>query len=69
MDNKELKNWNEYSSIREALDYITPPRSKVDVACPECGKQLWRRNDIILTSYPPQYKYECECGWTGYTFR
>ena len=67
MIEKELQSWKSYNA-KLPMNY-PEDREKVNVACPECGKQLWRRNDIILTSYPPQYKYECECGWTGYTFR
>lgn len=65
---EELRTWEDYSSIKQAFDFI-PARTRVDVACPECGKQLWRRNDIVLTSYPAQYQYECDCGWVGYAFR
>ena len=40
-------------------------REKTDIECPKCGKYIYRRTDIILTSYPPQYRYECDCGWVG----
>ena len=41
----------------------------VDVECPECGKKLWKRLDVVLTSIPPQYRYECKgCGWVGYNY-
>lgn len=36
-----------------------------EIECPKCGKHIWRRTDIVLTTYPPQYVYECECGWSG----
>ena len=30
--------------------------------CPKCGSDL---QDIVLTSYPPQYQKYCgNCGWT-----
>ena len=41
---------------------------KTDIDCPDCGKKVYMRTDIILTTYPPQYQYECECGWVGYSF-
>lgn len=43
-------------------------RELTDIECPECGKKIYRRTDVVLTSYPPQYNYECDCGWkeTGY---
>lgn len=43
-------------------------RTQVDVECPVCGRKLWRRNDIVLTTYPPKYRYECDCGWWGSAF-
>lgn len=30
--------------------------------CPECGLELYRDN-ITLTTYPPQNCYYCECGF------
>ena len=45
----------------------TVTRIKTDIECPKCGKYIWKRLDIVLTSIPPQYQYECDdCGWTGY---
>lgn len=38
-----------------------------DIECPRCGKKLFQRTDRVLTSYPPQYQYECECGFVGYS--
>lgn len=39
---------------------------KTDIDCPICGKKILKRTDIVPTSYPAQYQYECECGWVGY---
>lgn len=50
--------WPEYSNYKQT-----------DIECPKCGKKVKMRTDIVLTSYPPQYQYECECGWVGYSFR
>lgn len=41
-------------------------RHKTDIDCPECGKKIYRRDDIVLASNPPKYQYECDCGWVGY---
>lgn len=30
--------------------------------CPECGLEL-HRDDIVLTTYPAQYSYYCDCGF------
>lgn len=48
---------------------IWEERTQVDVECPLCGKKVYRRNDIVLTSYPAQYRYECDCGWSGSAYR
>lgn len=39
---------------------------ETDIDCPRCGKKIFKRLDIVLTSYPAQYQYECKCGWIGY---
>lgn len=43
-------------------------RKITDIECPKCGKLVYKRTDIVLTSYPAQYQYECDCGWIGYAF-
>lgn len=60
--------WEDYEKLRPIKAEIYQARTQVDVKCPECGKKIWRRNDIVLTSYPAQYQYECDCGWVGYAF-
>ena len=41
---------------------------KTSIECPKCGKNLYLRTDIILTSFPEKYQYECtECGFVGYS--
>ena len=57
-----MKTWEEYINEDIYGERYTP----VDVKCPKCKHRLYRI-DVILTGYPPQYKYECiECGWVGY---
>ena len=62
--NQELQTWEEFKLLINTDNYL-PARTQVNVACPECGRLLWRRNDVILTTYPAQYQYECDCGWVG----
>lgn len=32
--------------------------------CPKCGGQVRRNETMVLTSYPPQYRFECDnCGY------
>ena len=53
------------------IDYKPEPMKEevyklMDVECPICGKQIYKRLDLVLTSNPPQYIYECKkCGWSG----
>lgn len=60
--------WNEFKNQAPLEVYFTN-KEKTDIKCPECGKYIYRRTDIVLTSYPAQYQYECDCGWVGYAFR
>jgi len=55
----------------EHIEHVHPMnRVKTKIACPECGKPLYRRTDIILTCNPPADKYECDaCGWSGTAMR
>lgn len=46
----------------------TFPSKKTDIDCPDCGKKIYMWTDVVLDTYPPQYQYECECGWVGYSF-
>lgn len=60
--------WETYSKASPDM-YMYNPREQVNVACPKCGAKIYRRNDITLTTYPPQYRYECDaCGWWGSAF-
>ena len=57
--------WEDYqpTPMREEVYRI------VDVECPNCGTKLHKRIDIILTSNPPKYYYECpKCNWTGINY-
>ena len=55
--------WEEYQKQQRA---IPPDKVLVDVECPKCGMKIYRRTDVVLTTYPPMHGYVCEnCGWTG----
>lgn len=55
-------------------DYKPKPMKDIyekqtNIECPKCGSKIYKRLDIVLTSYPPQYQYECHnCGWIGYNY-
>lgn len=49
------------------VDEYNNNREITDIDCPYCQKRkIYVRNDIIYTSIPPQYRYECDCGWSGF---
>lgn len=55
--------WDEYQDHNWIL---CDNREQTNIECPECGALIWRKTDIVLTSYPPKFQYECDaCGWTG----
>ena len=58
--------WEEFLQHKLPLRSPIISRIKTDIECPKCKRNLWRRMDLVLTSNPPQYQYECECGWVGY---
>ena len=41
-------------------DYKPKPKKdvyekQINVECPKCGSKIYKRLDIVLTSYPPQH--------------
>ena len=59
--------WEEFST-KAPKEMVFEAKEQVNVECPKCGKKIWRRNDIVLATFPAQYRYECECGWWGSSF-
>jgi len=57
--------WDEFVKTVPS-ELVFQNRIRTDICCPKCGKNIYKRTDIVLTSYPAQYQYECECGWVGY---
>lgn len=60
--------WEEFKNQKPEENLFTN-LIKTNIECPKCQKKLYKRTDIVLTSYPAQYQYECECGWIGYAFK
>lgn len=58
--------WEEYNPYPSGFGI---KRMETEIECPECGNKLYKRTDIILTTVPPKYQYECRhCGYIGYKF-
>ena len=60
----------EWDSFKNTMtsEYFFPNKVETNIKCPNCGRNLFERTDIVLTSNPPQYQYECECGFVNYAF-
>lgn len=64
MSNQEiLTPWKEFVEEKKRI-----PRDSesTQIACPECGKRIYRRTNLVLTTYPPMHLYFCKCGWKGH---
>lgn len=59
--------WEDFENYYSNMNMTLSNYVLTDIECPECGKFLFKRRDIVLTSYPPQYQYECACGFVGYS--
>lgn len=58
--------WEDFVQKQEAKKELMVGMRKVDIQCPECGKDIFLLTNIILTSYPPKNSYICKnCGWGG----
>lgn len=63
--NITLKPWD----IGTPSYYCQPDWSDTDFACPDCGGQMQRQNNVVYTSNPPMYGYRCKkCGAFHYRF-
>lgn len=55
--------WEDFLNVDISSNYNG--QVQTDIACPECGRNIYLDNTIVLTSYPCKYKYWCSCGWYG----
>ena len=61
--------WSEFQSQERVRKFalIEKTLEPTDIECPKCGAFIYRKTDVVLTSYPPQHIYLCKgCGWQGY---
>jgi hypothetical protein len=52
----------------QPIDFMDQHKVPTLIECPKCGKHIFLDNTVVLTSFPPQYCYWCECGWTGSSY-
>ena len=58
--------WEEFNKPLPMED--NPRYQKTDIECPECKKFIYKDIGVMLMTDPPQYRYVCECGWSGYSY-
>jgi len=59
--------WDEYIAAQH-INNLPNMMKRTNILCPVCGKYIYKNLGVILTTYPPQYRYECECGWNEVSF-
>lgn len=60
--------WDEFTVSIE----VEPHRryEVTEIECPLCGELIYKDNDMMLPSNPPQYEYRCfGCVRIGYAFK
>lgn len=61
----DLIPWEEFVEAQGGCQYANAEPTQI--ACPMCGKRIYKRTDIILSCYPPKRQYFCgTCDWVGY---
>lgn len=58
--------WEEFKN--QSNIFIDDRQVETLIKCPRCGNRIYLDNSVVLTSYPPQYRYWCKCGWEGSAF-
>lgn len=57
--------WEDYQK-NDKMNCQAITRESTNIKCPKCGKLIYRNVQTVLTTYPVQYRYECDaCGWFG----
>ena len=68
---RDLPDEEEYVKLyRPQMDLALNIKSEPKYRCPKCGGIMRKCCDFVLTTYPPQYRYECDdCDYsTTFTF-
>lgn len=56
--------WDEHTATAAKWYSNMNMKERTNILCPKCGQYIYRDLGTVLTTYPPQYRYECECGWS-----
>ena len=58
--------WENYLESLIISDVNERKWTPMNIACPKCGKPIYKNVMYTLASNPPRYQYKCiECGWGG----
>ncbi len=60
-----LKEFDDDRMNSYSIDLNKPLKN--NIACPECGKEMYDSTPMItLTSNPPRKNIHCDCGYIGF---
>ena len=63
------KEYSELSEAKKSVSQFNAQWSEPKYQCPVCGGNMRKNLMIVLCSYPPQYKYQCDkCGHIDYQY-
>ena len=64
---EQLTPWNDFVNNRfQVVVQQYDGYELTAIACPKCGKALYKDIRTVLATYPPKYSYCCmNCGWHG----
>lgn len=59
-DEYQIKKYETFNAFGDGQTWL-----KTDIECPKCGEPIYVNTSVVLTTYPPKYKYQCnKCKWT-----
>lgn len=60
----EIISWDEFKSQNKNHNSHA---ELTNIACPICGRRLYKDTCVVLCTYPVQYRYFCDyCKWEGH---
>ena len=62
--------WEQFREVRKCIKSSANDSMgfRTNIECPKCGSYICMDMSMVLTSYPPQRRYFCDCGWVGSSY-